>query len=160
MVIDVSFIGRAHIYNHRIIYTEKFQKGTRRLQRHSDWAKMSGGSKTQRSGTIADTSKPIKYVGESYDDGRHELLASGELWEDPDFSAVDSSLFFKEPPENYTAYGIEWRRPSVSGTSIRSVGWYVRDTNNTLIYQRPAAARLVSSEPLQPIVPRGYVFFY
>ena len=81
---------------------------------------MSVGSKTQRSGTITDTSKPIKYGGQSYDDVRNGLLASGELWEDPDFPAVDSSLFFKEAPASYAMFGIEWRRPSVSEAPIRS----------------------------------------
>ncbi len=39
---------------------------------------------------------------------------SGALWEDPDFPATDSSLFFENPPSQYP--DIEWLRPGVSSS--------------------------------------------
>ncbi|KAK0170184.1 hypothetical protein PV328_010777 [Microctonus aethiopoides] len=38
---------------------------------------------------------------------RQECLSRGELFEDPEFPAVDSSLFFSKRPDRY----IEWKRP-------------------------------------------------
>lgn len=40
---------------------------------------------------------------------RQECLSRGELFEDPEFPAVDSSLFFSKRPDRY----IEWKRPMV-----------------------------------------------
>ncbi|KAK9540819.1 hypothetical protein VZT92_003245 [Zoarces viviparus] len=45
--------------------------------------------------------------GKSFDDLRHECLKEGVLFEDPDFPAEDSSLYFSQAvPVN-----IEWKRP-------------------------------------------------
>ncbi|XP_075947887.1 calpain-9 [Anarhichas minor] len=45
--------------------------------------------------------------GKSFDDLRHECLKEGVLFEDPDFPAEDSSLYFSQSvPVN-----IEWKRP-------------------------------------------------
>ncbi|KAM6941231.1 calpain-9 [Lycodopsis pacificus] len=45
--------------------------------------------------------------GKSFDDLRHECLKAGVLFEDPDFPAEDSSLYFSQSvPVN-----IEWKRP-------------------------------------------------
>jgi len=41
---------------------------------------------------------------------RQECLESGRLFEDPEFSADDSSLYFSRRPDRY----IEWKRPMVS----------------------------------------------
>lgn len=40
---------------------------------------------------------------------RDECLAEGRLWEDPEFEAVDSSIFFsRTSPRRF-----EWKRPNV-----------------------------------------------
>lgn len=41
---------------------------------------------------------------------RRECLAAGRLFEDPEFRAEDSSLYFSRRPDRY----IEWKRPMVS----------------------------------------------
>jgi len=49
-----------------------------------------------------------KLVGKSYDEYRAECLKEGKLFEDPDFPAVNTSIFFsKSPPKPF-----EWKRPS------------------------------------------------
>ena len=46
-----------------------------------------------------------------YEELVRESLAKGHLWEDPDFPARDSSLFYSRSPG---LRGIEWKRPHVS----------------------------------------------
>jgi len=45
---------------------------------------------------------------QKYDDIKAECLSSGSLWEDPEFPAIDSSLFYSQRPPR----AIEWKRPS------------------------------------------------
>ncbi|KAM9362469.1 calpain-9 [Symphorus nematophorus] len=45
--------------------------------------------------------------GKSYEELRHECLQEGVLFEDPDFPAVDSSLFYSQS----VPVQIEWKRP-------------------------------------------------
>lgn len=40
---------------------------------------------------------------------RQECLANGVLFEDPEFPATDSSLYFSRRPDRH----VEWRRPMV-----------------------------------------------
>lgn len=40
---------------------------------------------------------------------RRECLSAGRLFEDPEFPANDSSLYFSRRPDRY----IEWKRPMV-----------------------------------------------
>lgn len=40
---------------------------------------------------------------------KQECLATGTLFEDPEFPADDSSLYFSKRPDRY----IEWKRPMV-----------------------------------------------
>lgn len=48
-------------------------------------------------------------VGKSYEDFRAECIAQKKLFEDPDFPAVNSSIFYsKNPPKPF-----EWKRPKV-----------------------------------------------
>lgn len=47
--------------------------------------------------------------GKSFEQLRHECLMKGVLFEDPDFPAKDSSLFFSEKVPVH----IEWKRPTV-----------------------------------------------
>ena len=65
---------------------------------------------------MTDSSKPINLGGQSYDSIKSECQATRRSWEDKDFPAVDSSIFFKEPPSCYP--GIVWKRPSVSGSGL------------------------------------------
>ena len=50
----------------------------------------------------------------SYEELKQQCLDDGALWEDPDFPAEDSSIYFNEPPSVWP--DIQWCRPSV-GTS-------------------------------------------
>lgn len=62
------------------------------------------GSRRQRAGP------PMELEGKTYQDVRSECKAKGELFEDPDFPAVDSSIFYsKKPPRPFI-----WKRPHVS----------------------------------------------
>jgi len=47
---------------------------------------------------------------------RKACIAEGRLWEDPDFSADEGSLYFGKPP---TTEKIVWKRPRVSLIRIR-----------------------------------------
>lgn len=47
---------------------------------------------------------------QSYEEIRAECIESGALWEDPDFPATDSSIYFENPPSAWP--DIEWLRPS------------------------------------------------
>ena len=70
--------------------------------------------------------------GKSFEQLRSECLQSGVLFEDPDFPATDSSLFFSQSvPVN-----IEWKRPKVC-RNITSSGYQCQDA---LI--QPAAGKL------------------
>ena len=44
-------------------------------------------------------------------------LDDGSLWEDPDFPAEDSSIYYKDPPSVWP--DIEWKRPSVSRVTLQ-----------------------------------------
>jgi len=47
---------------------------------------------------------------QTYEDIKQQNLDEGTLWEDPDFPAEDSSIYFKDPPSVWP--DIEWMRPS------------------------------------------------
>lgn len=46
---------------------------------------------------------------QDYQKLREECLSTGTLFEDPEFPADDSSLYFSKRPDRY----IEWKRPMV-----------------------------------------------
>lgn len=49
-----------------------------------------------------------KLVGKTYEQYREECLREGKLFEDPDFPAINTSIFYsKSPPKPF-----EWKRPS------------------------------------------------
>jgi len=53
---------------------------------------------------------PMKLKGVTYAEIKAQCLAEGQLFEDPDFPAVDSSIFFsRSPPRPFV-----WLRPPVS----------------------------------------------
>ncbi len=63
---------------------------------------------------IPDVPRPEPGQGQEFNDLREACLRRRELFEDPDFPATDSSLFFsKRPPVR-----IQWLRPGV-----RTNGW-------------------------------------
>ena len=76
----------------------------------------SGGSKGYHLGgadkaitDIAKVSDAVPHNGVSYADLKSHCLKQGVLFEDPDFPAVDSTLFFsKKPPRPFV-----WKRPKV-----------------------------------------------
>jgi len=49
-------------------------------------------------------------VPQTYEDIKAACLDSGSLWEDPDFPADDSSIYYNKPPSVWP--DIEWKRPS------------------------------------------------
>ena len=57
-------------------------------------------------------------MGESYESIKASLLESGSLFEDEDFSAEPSSIFYSQDdiPGSWT--DVEWKRPSVSVVSF------------------------------------------
>lgn len=53
---------------------------------------------------------PVHPDGKSYEEIKSQCLRENKLFQDPDFPAVDSSIFFSRmPPRPF-----EWKRPSVS----------------------------------------------
>lgn len=55
--------------------------------------------------------------GKSFEQLRSECLQKGVLFEDPDFPATDSSLYYSQSvPVN-----IEWKRPTVSRAALSRV---------------------------------------
>ena len=53
----------------------------------------------------------------SYDEIKSQCQSAGKLWEDPEFPAVESSLFYRKPEQsNLVTHGCEWKRPPVSTT--------------------------------------------
>jgi len=56
---------------------------------------------------------PMKLEGKTFTEIRDECLAKGELFEDPDFPAVDSSIFYsRTPPRPFV-----WKRPTEFATN-------------------------------------------
>jgi len=54
----------------------------------------------------------MKLQGKTYDEIKAQCLRENRLFEDPDFPAIDSSVFpSKLPPRPF-----DWKRPSVSTT--------------------------------------------
>lgn len=45
---------------------------------------------------------------QKYEDIKAQCLSSGSLWEDPEFPAIDASIFYSQRPPR----AIEWKRPS------------------------------------------------
>jgi len=79
--------------------------GGRRVK--SGWGTRHGGSEPTRP-----TGPPMKLQGKTYDEIKAQCLRENRLFEDPDFPAIDSSVFpSKLPPRPF-----DWKRPSVSTT--------------------------------------------
>ena len=55
----------------------------------------------------------------TYEEIKSQCLASGTLWEDPDFPAIPSSIYFKNPPPMWP--DVQWKRPGVSDF----IQWFV-----------------------------------
>jgi len=71
----------------------------------SGWGTRHGGSEPRRP-----TGPPMKLEGKTYDEIKAQCQRESRLFEDPDFPAVDSSVFpSKLPPRPF-----EWKRPGVS----------------------------------------------
>jgi len=71
----------------------------------SGWGSRHGGSEPKRP-----TGPPMKLEGKTYDEIKAQCLRENRLFEDPDFPAIDSSIFPSKPPPR----PFEWKRPSVS----------------------------------------------
>ena len=60
--------------------------------------------------SVKPTGPPMKLEGKTFTEIRDQCLKEGRLFEDPDFLAVDSSIFFsRSPPRPFV-----WKRPPVS----------------------------------------------
>lgn len=67
--------------------------------------KYAKGSKSRKSGGTSAT-----MPGKSFDEIKAQCLREKKLFEDPDFPAVDSSIFYsRSPPRPFV-----WKRPTVS----------------------------------------------
>lgn len=74
-------------------------------------SRYSSGWKSSRSRA---TGPPMKLKGKTYEEIRDQCLQEGRLFEDPDFPAVDSSIFYsRSPPRPFV-----WKRPSVSKSLV------------------------------------------
>ena len=71
----------------------------------SGWGTRHGGAEPSRP-----TGPPMKLEGKSYDEIKAQCLRENRLFDDPDFPALDSSVFpTRRPPRPF-----EWKRPPVS----------------------------------------------
>ena len=81
--------------------------GGRRFK--SGWGSRHGGSEPTRP-----SGPPMKLEGKTYDEIKAQCLRENRLFDDPDFPAVDSSVFpSKMPPRPF-----EWKRPGVSNVNV------------------------------------------
>ena len=56
------------------------------------------------------TAQPMQTAGKTFEQIKAECLRSGQLFEDPDFPAIDASIFYsRKPPRSFV-----WKRPGVS----------------------------------------------
>ena len=84
-------------------HTDTSGGGGRRSK--SGWGTRHGGSEPKRP-----SGPPMKLEGKTYDEIKAQCQRENRLFEDPDFPAVDSSVFpSKLPPRPF-----EWKRPGVS----------------------------------------------
>lgn len=72
--------------------------------------------------TRRDSRKPVgppkKLTGLTYDEIKAQFLKDGQLFEDPDFDAVDSNIFYsRAPPRPFV-----WKRPQVRRVLFCSMG--------------------------------------
>ena len=59
--------------------------------------------------------KKRENMSSDYDEIVSHCLKNGELWEDPDFPPVQSSLFYHQNPPQTT---FEWKRPHVRMSKV------------------------------------------
>lgn len=67
-------------------------------------------------------SSAVPYKNQQYSELKKHCINDKTLFEDPEFPAVNSSLYFKKPPPGF----VEWKRPGVSrmggrGSSLTSI---------------------------------------
>ena len=55
----------------------------------------------------------------------HHCVKTGELWEDPEFPAVQSSVFYHQTPP----FSFQWKRPHVSKFRLM----YSMDVSNLIL---------------------------
>src|SRR6218665_2189240 len=67
----------------------------------------------------------------TFEEIRDDCSTKGQLWEDPDFPATDSSIYFKNPPSVWP--GIKWMRPKVLRPT--ALVWYGQNGINEIINQ-------------------------
>lgn len=94
------------------------------------WSSRSGGWMIHNLSTIRDTgigsgvelsgarAKKGTATSKTFEEIRDECVAQGQLWEDPDFPATDSSIYFKNPPSVWP--GLKWMRPKVHRPTLVS----------------------------------------
>lgn len=54
------------------------------------------------------------YKNQQYRELKNDCIRDAKLFEDPEFPATSSSLYFRKPPPGF----VEWKRPGVSSASI------------------------------------------
>lgn len=88
---------------HRFQTIDVSDDGGRRFK--SGWGTRHGGSEPKRP-----AGPPMKLEGKTYDEIKAQCLRENRLFDDPDFPAVDSSVF----PSRLPPRPFEWKRPGVS----------------------------------------------
>ena len=68
----------------------------------------------------------------TFDKIKAQCIASGRKWEDPDFPATASSLYFRNPPSAWP--NIQWKRPHVS--NVQSL-YYVTSSSSAFNVRGP-----------------------
>ena len=111
-------------FNQRMSYTVSSTKysvksgtqapsGARKIYSSGGPKKVSGYHLGKAGDALSSSSSPNEaapYKGQKYLDIKNQCLRDGTLFEDPEFPAIESSLFFsgKKPPKPFV-----WKRPKV-----------------------------------------------
>ena len=95
------------------IRSGQVSSGTRKVYSAGGAKKASGYHLGKPSDAIVATKGPsdaVPYKNQRYQDIKNQCLRDGTLFEDPEFPAVEASLFFsgKKPPRPFV-----WKRPKV-----------------------------------------------
>uniref|UniRef100_A0A3B3B7Q9 Calpain catalytic domain-containing protein n=1 Tax=Oryzias melastigma TaxID=30732 RepID=A0A3B3B7Q9_ORYME len=61
------------------------------------------------------SSTVVPFKNQHYSDLKRDCIKNKKLFEDPEFPANDSSVFYEEQPHDI----VEWKRPGVSASKKR-----------------------------------------
>ena len=96
---DINFSVGGGMPGGRVITRQRNNPVERSSRYSKGW-----GSRKER------PSEPMQLTGKTYAEIKAECLSQGRLFEDPDFPAVDKSIYYSRAPNRPFA----WKRPTVS----------------------------------------------